>query len=84
MERNLTREEHLFELYHKLSDEVLGKNYYNMGMDSWQCNRMTAEDIIWKNKKNIAHIKALTAGLWVCSTLTALCCGITIHLLMKG
>jgi len=36
--------------FNKTIKTVLGKNYYNMGMDVYECDRITCEDIIKKTK----------------------------------
>ncbi len=36
--------------FNKMVKAVLGKDYYNMGMDVYECDRITCEDIIKKTK----------------------------------
>ena len=43
--------DHLRECWNNIVKNVLGDNYYNYGMDSWSCDKLTAEDIINKKVK---------------------------------
>lgn len=45
------RFEELNKQWNKVIDEILGKDYYNYGCDWESCDRLTAEDIIYKYKK---------------------------------
>ena len=36
--------------FYKLVEDVLGKDYYNMGMDVYQCDKLSCEDIAFKLK----------------------------------
>lgn len=36
--------------FHKMIDDVLGKDYYNMGMDVYECDRICCEDITQEAK----------------------------------
>lgn len=36
--------------FHKMVEDVLGKGYYNMGMDVYECDRLCCEDITNKSK----------------------------------
>lgn len=38
--------------WNRVVDEILGKNYYNYGCDHYSCDKFTADDIIYKYKKN--------------------------------
>ena len=40
----------LRENFQKMITAVLGKNYYNMGMDVYECDKETCEDITRKSK----------------------------------
>ena len=52
---NLQITEHIYKNlrknWNKLVDEILGKDYYNMGMDTYTCDDLTCEDIINKKVK---------------------------------
>ena len=39
--------------WNKLVDEILGKDYYNMGMDTYTCDDLTCEDIIYNYHKSL-------------------------------
>ena len=41
----------LRECFSKVVTEILGEDYYNMGMDVYTCDRLSAEDIIKALKK---------------------------------
>ena len=43
--------EHLRILWNKLVDGILGKGYYNMGMDTYTCDYLTCEDLLNKKVK---------------------------------
>ena len=43
--------ENLRKCFSKIIKEVLGENYYNMGMDVYTCDELSAEDIIKVFKK---------------------------------
>ena len=43
--------ENLRECFKKMIDDVLGKDYYNMGMDVYDCDRLSCEDITAKSKR---------------------------------
>ncbi len=42
---------HVCKEFKRVTDELLGEDYYNMGMDQYTCATMTADDIIRKYKK---------------------------------
>tara|TARA_R110002074_G_scaffold313047_1_gene483690 strand:- start:205 stop:474 length:270 start_codon:yes stop_codon:yes gene_type:complete len=48
----LLQYESLRENFTKLIDSVLGPDYYNMGMDVYECDRICCEDIAIAAKKN--------------------------------
>jgi hypothetical protein len=39
--------------FNKLIDEVLGPGYWNEGMDVYECDRITCEDIAYKAKRSV-------------------------------
>lgn len=43
--------EHVCKEFQRVTNELLGKDYYNMGMDQYTCTTMTADDLISKYKK---------------------------------
>ena len=42
----------LRENFSRMVDEVLGPDYYNMGMDVYEADRLTCEDITWKANRS--------------------------------
>lgn len=42
---------HVCKEFRRVVDELLGKDYYNMGMDQYSCTTMIADDLISKYKK---------------------------------
>lgn len=49
--------ENLRKNFHKMIDDVLGKDYYNTGMDVYECDRICCEDIAYKAKSFIQKFK---------------------------
>jgi hypothetical protein len=47
----LAQYENLRKHFRGLVHEVLGEGYYNMGMDVYECDRITCEDIAAKSHK---------------------------------
>lgn len=47
----LLQYENLRKHFYKMIDDVLGKDYYNTGLDVYECDRMICEDITKKAKK---------------------------------
>mgnify|MGYP001278392732 CR=1 FL=1 len=52
---SLMQYENLRKHFNKLVDNVLGKDYYNMGMDVYTCDEITCEDLSKKLKKKWYH-----------------------------
>lgn len=51
----------LMKHFNKMTDEVLGEDYYNTGMDAYSCNQMVCEDIEYEVNK----LKA-SKRIWIC------------------
>ena len=52
----LLQYESLRENFNKMIDDVLGKDYYNMAMDVYDCDRICCEDITRKANRSIFEI----------------------------
>lgn len=51
--------------YQRLINELLGKDYYNMGMDAYSCNAEACEDMLHE----IRRLKKLVStGRWIVLT----------------
>jgi Lar family restriction alleviation protein len=57
----LLQYENLRKHFRKMTDDILGKDYYNMGMDVYECDRIICEDITKQAKRFslIRYIKSL-------------------------
>jgi len=57
----LLQYENLRKYFKKMTDDILGKDYYNMGMDVYECDRIICEDITKQAKhfNLIRYIKSL-------------------------
>lgn len=55
----------------KVVSHILGKDYYNMGMDAYTCDEIACKDIVKEYDKVVEErdkyrvIARLSAGLWV-------------------
>ena len=45
--------------FQNMVDDVLGKDYYNYGMDVYECDKQCCEDITRKAKKKTGFLKKL-------------------------
>ena len=43
--------ENLRECFQKMIGDILGKDYYNMGMDVYDCDRLSCEDVTAKSRR---------------------------------
>lgn len=48
--------------YHRLINELLGKGYYNMGMDAYSCNAESCEDMLHEIRR---MRKLISTGRWI-------------------
>jgi hypothetical protein len=48
--------------FQKMTDDILGRNYYNMGMDVYECDQNCCEDITYKANKTI--LKKIMEIFW--------------------
>lgn len=48
--------------YQRLIDELLGKGYYNMGMDAYSCNAEACEDMLHEIRR---MRKLISTGRWI-------------------
>lgn len=48
--------------YKRLIDELLGKDYYNMGMDAYSCNAEACEDMLHEIRR---MRKLISTGRWI-------------------
>lgn len=46
------RFEHLDKEWNRVTEELLGKEYYNYACDPYACDTCTADDLIYKYKKS--------------------------------
>lgn len=53
---HLLQYKNLREHFYSLSNEVLGEDYYNLGMDTYTCDKMTTEDIKRKFKNTNSNL----------------------------
>ena len=57
--KDIKREKELYEYmydelrkqWERIVDNLLGKDYYNYGCDHYSCDKLTADDLIYKYKK---------------------------------
>ena len=47
---------------HRLINELLGKGYYNMGMDAYSCNAESCEDMLHEIRR---MRKLISTGRWI-------------------
>ena len=59
----LLQYESLRKNFNRMVDEVLGPNYYNMGMDVYDADKFTCEHITWKANQSCWR-KLLTMLGW--------------------
>lgn len=50
----MTVQEHMSIISQSMIEAVLGKNYYNMSLDTWSCREECAFDILWHFNPRIA------------------------------
>lgn len=48
--------------YKRLINELLGKGYYNMGMDAYSCNAESCEDMLHEIRR---MRKLISTGRWI-------------------
>lgn len=48
--------------YQRLINELLGKGYYNMGMDAYSCNAESCEDMLHEIRR---MRKLISTGRWI-------------------
>lgn len=48
--------------YQRLINELLGKDYYNMGMDAYSCNAESCEDMLHEIRR---MRKLISTGRWI-------------------
>lgn len=48
--------------YQRLIDELLGKGYYNMGMDAYSCNAEACEDMLHEIRR---MRELISTGRWI-------------------
>ena len=48
--------------YQRLIDELLGKYYYNYGMDAYSCNTESCEDMLYEIRR---MKKLISTGRWI-------------------
>lgn len=48
--------------YQRLIDELLGKDYYNYGMDTYSCNTESCEDMLHEIRR---MKKLISTGRWI-------------------
>lgn len=48
--------------YQRLINELLGKGYYNMGMDAYSCNAESCEDMLHEIRR---MRKSISTGRWI-------------------
>lgn len=48
--------------YQRLIDELLGKDYYNYGMDAYSCNEESCNDMLHEIRK---MKKLISTGRWI-------------------
>jgi len=55
--------------FNKITDEILGEDYYNMGIDTYNCDQETAEDLLYKYKELKNEIRFYKIPYIICAML---------------
>lgn len=58
--------------FNKLTNEILGEDYYNMGMDTYNCDQETTDDILYKYKRLKKELKFYKIPYIICAILWGL------------
>ena len=58
--------------FNKLTNEILGEDYYNMGVDTYNCDEETTEDLLYKYKKLKKEVVFYKVPYIICAILWGL------------